>query len=519
MARRRALVSVSNKTGLVEFVRGLVEMDWEIVSTGGTAQTLQEAGLPVLPVSQVTGFPEILEGRVKTLHPMVHGGILARREADHMAQLAEHQITPIDLVVVNLYPFRETIARPGVTLTEAIENIDIGGPTMVRAAAKNYQYVTIVVNPQRYSLVLEHLRSSGEVPLKTRLELAAEAFAHTADYDQHITAYLNNQLMADGQGDSTEKPVFPTRFTLIGEKVQDLRYGENPHQRAAFYRTVHLSGGLGQAKQLHGKELSFNNLVDLQAAWALVKEFGKPAAVIVKHTNPCGAAEREELLPAYQAALAADPVSAFGGIVAFNRPVDEATAKALSEIFLEVIVAPGFAPAALELLQSKKNLRLMAVDLQTQEVSWEIKTIEGGFLVQEADRDDLNPAELKVVSKRQPSPAEWEELNFAWKVVKHVKSNAIVVTKNKQTLGVGAGQMNRVGSARIALEQAGAEARGAVMSSDAFFPFRDTVDEAARAGITAIIQPGGSVRDEESIQAADEHGIAMVFTGIRHFKH
>lgn len=543
MVKRRALISVSNKQGILDFARGLVELDWEIVSTGGTAQALQDAGLPVTKVSQVTGFPEILEGRVKTLHPLIHGGILARRVPEHLAQLKEHQITPIDLVVVNLYPFRETVARPGVTLAEAIENIDIGGPSMVRGAAKNYTDVAIVVNPDRYDLVLNELRAAGQVAETLRMQLAAEAYAHTAEYDQWIAAYLKEQLQlvpaekpavdpAANQADAPATPetsaipavmeasaLFPDRFVLTGEKVQDLRYGENPHQKAAFYRLVPAAGGLGTAKQLQGKELSFNNLVDLQAAWALAKEFTEPAAVIVKHTNPCGTAESSTQLEAYQLALAADPVSAYGGIAAFNRPLEGDTAKALSQLFLEVIVAPGFSTEALDVLQRKQNLRLMEVGLNEDAENLEIKAVEGGFLVQETDDIALNPEEWQVVTERQPSAAEWEELKFARKIVKHVKSNAIVVTKDKRTLGVGAGQMNRVGSARIALEQAGDKAQGAVMSSDAYFPFRDTLDEAAKAGITAIIQPGGSIRDAESIQAANEHGMAMVFTGIRHFKH
>ncbi len=539
MIKRRALISVSNKQGIIDFARGLAEMDWEIVSTGGTAQALQDAGLPVTKVAQVTGFPEILEGRVKTLHPLIHGGILARRVPEHLAQLKEHQITPIDLVVVNLYPFRETVARPGVTLAEAIENIDIGGPSMVRGAAKNYTDVAIVVNPDRYDLVLNELRAAGQVPETLRMQLAAEAYAHTAEYDQWIAAYLKEQLQvaaadnpaansadAPATTEATAAPaaaeataLFPTRFVLTGEKVQDLRYGENPHQKAAFYRLTPTAGGLGTAKQLQGKELSFNNLVDLQAAWALVKEFTEPAAVIVKHTNPCGTAESSTQLKAYQRALAADPVSAYGGIAAFNQPVEGETAQALSQLFLEVIVAPGFSAEALDVLQRKQNLRLMAVDPNAAAENFEVKAVEGGFLVQETDDIALNPEEWQVVTERQPSAVEWEELKFARKIVKHVKSNAIVVTKDKQTLGVGAGQMNRVGSARIALEQAGEKAQGAVMSSDAYFPFRDTLDEAAKAGITAIIQPGGSIRDAESIQAANEHGIAMVFTGVRHFKH
>lgn len=528
MGRRRALVSVFNKAGLVDFVCGLIEMDWEIISTGGTARVLQEAGLDITSVSEVTGFPEILEGRVKTLHPRIHAGILARRENFHLTQLQEHQITPIDLVVVNLYPFKETVAKSGVTLQEAVENIDIGGPAMLRAAAKNFQDVAVVVHPERYPQILECLRTQNEIPYEVRQELACEAFAHTADYDQHIYAYLRTQLEANYNSDfnlrtfskeATQEETFGSHFILLGEKVQDLRYGENPHQKAAFYRTLPFSGGLGQARQLYGKELSFNNLVDMQAAWGLVKEFSNPAAVIVKHTNPCGTAERDSLLEAYQKAFEADPVSAYGGIVAFNQPVDKSTAQALSEIFLEVIIAPGFTVEAVDILTKKKNIRLIEVNQTKRDSFLDIKTVEGGFLVQEVDQVDYKPEELQVVTERQPSPEEWAELKFAWKLVKHVKSNAIVVSKDRQTLGIGAGQMNRVGAARIALEQAGERAQGAVMASDAFFPFRDTVDEAARAGIKAIIQPGGSVRDEESIQAANEHGIAMVFTGIRHFKH
>lgn len=507
---RRALISVSDKRGLQEVARGLVELGFEILSTGGTARALEGWGIPVTPVSAVTGFPEILEGRVKTLHPKIHGGILAKREPGHLAQLAEQGIALIDLVVVNLYPFRETVSRPGVTLEEAVENIDIGGPALVRAAAKNHAYVTVVVNPARYPEILQQLQTRGEVDAQTRFALAVEAFAHTAAYDAAIAQYLSNVY--------TGSP-FPPVVALVGEKVQDLRYGENPHQRAAFYREAGAAGGLAAARQLQGKELSFNNLMDAQAAWALVQELPARAAVIIKHNNPCGAAAAESLAEAYRKAFAADSTSAFGGIVGFNAEVDEETAQELIKTFLEVVVAPGFTPAALAVLKQKEALRLLEVPLAAPGRLWDVKALSGGFLVQEADLADAAPEEWRVVTKRAPSPAEMEELAFAWKVVKHVKSNAIVVTKGRVTLGVGAGQMNRVGAARLALEQAGEAARGAVLASDAFFPFPDTVEVAARAGITAIIQPGGSVRDEEAIATADRYDLAMVFTGRRHFKH
>lgn len=513
MKVRRVLISVSDKTGIIEFARGLVELGWEVISTGGTASLLQQQGVPVTLVSEVTGFPEILEGRVKTLHPAIHGGILARRVPEHLEELNRQGIELIEMVVVNLYPFLQTISRPEVTLEEAIENIDIGGPAMVRAAAKNFEYVTVVVNPARYQQILEVLRQEGEVPRPLRMELAQEAFLHTSEYDFQVQGYLARQLEREQKTEG-----MPRRFILVGEKLMDLRYGENPHQKAAFYSRPG-RGGAGVLQQLHGKELSYNNLLDLNSAWSLVQEFSAPAAVIIKHTNPCGAAQGKDLTEAYQRALEADPVSAFGGIVALNRPVDEKTASLLSEIFLEVVAAPGFEPRALDILRAKKNLRLLSLLPQDGDAEHEIKTVPGGFLVQEVDRVDLDPHNLQVVTRRQPTPEEWEDLHFAWRVVKHVKSNAIVVCRGRQTLGVGAGQMNRVGSVRIALEQAKEKARGAVLASDAFFPFRDSVDEAGRAGITAIIQPGGSVRDEESIQAADEYGIAMVFTGVRHFKH
>lgn len=508
---KRALLSVSDKTGIVELAQGLVELGIEIISTGGTAKTLQEAGIPVTYVSDITGFPEILDGRVKTLHPKVHGGILALRSPEHLKQLEELEIEPIDLVVVNLYPFRETIAKPGVTLADAIENIDIGGPTMVRAAAKNHRHVLIVVNPARYNQVLTAIKEKNVSDLM-RLSLAQEAFAHTAAYDSAINDYLSGLL---GQ-------TFPAELSVTAELAQPLRYGENPHQRAAFYRLPQVQGAcIANAQQLHGKELSYNNILDANAALELVREFNEPAVAIIKHNNPCGCAIGADLATAYQRALEADPLSAFGGIVACTRPVDQATAEKMSEIFLEAVIAPDFTDEALEILTKKKNLRLLKTgDLREQSNDTiEIRKVNGGLLVQQFDRSLLDPEALKVVSEKQPTQEQLDEMIFAMAIVKHVKSNAIVVTKDKQLIGVGAGQMNRVGSANIALTQAGEKARGAIMASDAFIPFRDTLDSAAKAGIAAVIQPGGSVRDEDAIAACNEHGIAMVFTGMRHFKH
>jgi len=513
LALQRALISVSNKAGVIEFSRGLVELGVEIVSTGGTAKALREAGVPVTYISDVTGFPEILDGRVKTLHPTVHGGILALRNPDHLGQLAKHNITPIDLVAVNLYPFRETIAKPGVTLAEAIENIDIGGPTMVRSAAKNYENVLVIVNPERYHEVLEALRK-GEAGRELRMALAREAFAHTASYDAAITAYLS------GIGEGAEQ--FPPTMDLSLKRVQVLRYGENPHQQAAFYRDPAVTGPcVGNAVQLAGKELSYNNILDINAAFELVREFIEPAAVIVKHNNPCGCAVSAQLADAYLKALEGDPVSAYGGIIALNRVVDAPTAQEMAKLFVEAIIAPGYEDQALEILKKKANLRLLStgdLTIQTND-RLDMRKVNGGLLVQEFDREVLKLPELKVVTKRTPTQNEMDELIFAMTLVKHVKSNAIVLTKERQLIGVGAGQMNRVGSAKIAINQAGEKAAGAVLGSDAFFPFNDTVLEAARAGITAIIQPGGSIRDEESIKACDEAGMAMVFTGMRHFKH
>ncbi|MDD2221257.1 MAG: bifunctional phosphoribosylaminoimidazolecarboxamide formyltransferase/IMP cyclohydrolase [Clostridia bacterium] len=510
--KKRAIISVSDKTVVVELARELVALDYEVVSTGGTYKVICEADIAATYVTEITGFPEILGGRVKTLHPFVHAGILAMRTDEHLTQLKELGIAPIDLVFVNLYPFRQTIQKPAVSLAEAIENIDIGGPSMVRAAAKNYQAVAVCVNPERYGEIVAKLKD-GSLDEATRLSLACEAFTHTAEYDAYISAYLQKVTAA--------KELFPKVSLLLGEKIQDLRYGENPHQKASFYRDFGAEGaGIGTARQLHGKELSFNNIVDINAALELVREFDQPAAVIVKHTNPCGSALGKTLCEAYVRALEADPLSAYGGIIGLNREVDTETAKEMAKLFVEAIIAPKFSAEALEILQAKKNVRLLETgELTANQVGIDIKKVNGGFLIQESDSGKVGINDLKVVSNRQPSKNELSELMFAWTLVKHVKSNAIVVTKDRQSVGVGAGQMNRVGAAEIAFKQGGEKCQGAVLASDAFFPFRDTVDAAAKAGITAIIQPGGSIRDEESIEAANEHGIALVFTGMRHFKH
>lgn len=511
MKIERALISVSDKTGLVEFARVLHGMGVEIISTGGTMKTLKAAGIPVVYVSEVTGFPEIMDGRVKTLNPYIHGGILAIRDnPDHVRAMHHHKIKGIDMVVVNLYPFRQTVAKPDVTLDEAVENIDIGGPAMIRAAAKNFAFVAVVVNPERYTAIAEELTKKGEISPEMRMELAREAYSHTAEYDAYIAKYFGGQL---GVGK------FPAKLQLFFDKAQDLRYGENPHQQAAFYREPGYDGpGAGGAKQLHGKELSFNNIVDIEAAFNIVNEFAAPAATIIKHTNPCGTGTGESLTAAYVKAYEADPVSAFGGIVGLNREVDKATAEHIGQLFAEAVIAPAYSEEALAVLTAKKNVRLLTAKFGRDDKALDIKRVAGGILVQDADVSEPD-AKIEVVTKRAPTEAELSQLDFAWRVVKHVKSNAIVVAAGDRTLGVGAGQMNRVGAANIALAQAGEAAKGAVLASDAFFPFRDTVDAAAKAGITAIIQPGGSVRDEESIKACDEYGIAMVFTGVRHFKH
>ncbi|MDX9871404.1 MAG: bifunctional phosphoribosylaminoimidazolecarboxamide formyltransferase/IMP cyclohydrolase [Clostridia bacterium] len=509
---RLALLSVSDKNGIVEFAGSLTELGFSIISTGGTAQALKEAGIAATPVSELTGFPEILEGRVKTLHPKIHAGILAKGNAAHLEQLAKLQIEPIELVVVNLYPFQETVARRGVLLAEAIENIDIGGPSMLRSAAKNYQRVTVVVNPDSYGEIIAQLQKNGNIDERTRFQLALEAFTHTAEYDMAISTYLSRDIRGEE---------FPNVWFLSGTKKQELRYGENPHQKAAFYGAPQdAPGSLAGAEQLQGKELSYNNLVDLQAAWSVVQDFTTPAATIIKHTNPCGTALGGDILEAYMRAYAADSISAFGGIIGLNKTVDAKTAREISKTFMEAVIAPGFSPEALTLLADKKNLRLLAMgEKPGLEQQYWIEPLSGGFLVQQWDKELIKSEDLKVVSNKQPDSELMKELLFAWKVVKHVKSNAIVISKNKQTLGVGAGQMNRVGAARIALEQAGNQARGAVLASDAYFPFSDTVELAAKQGIKAVIQPGGSIRDEDTIQKANEYGLIMVFTGVRHFKH
>ncbi|WP_100330185.1 bifunctional phosphoribosylaminoimidazolecarboxamide formyltransferase/IMP cyclohydrolase [Bacillus xiapuensis] len=510
--KKRALISVSDKSGVVEFAKELAGLDFEIISTGGTKKMLEEANVPVMSVSEVTGFPEILEGRVKTLHPFIHGGLLAKRDqANHLKQMEEQGIAPIDLICVNLYPFQQTIAKPDVTVEEAIENIDIGGPTMLRAAAKNHAYVTVIVDAADYGTVVEELKTDGQTTNETRRKLAAKVFRHTASYDAMIAKYMT-ELTGEEQ---------PETATFTYELKQRLRYGENPHQQAAFYQEPLGSAfSVARAKQLHGKELSYNNIRDTDAALQIVREFTEPAAVAVKHMNPCGVGIGETIQEAYARAYEADPTSIFGGIIALNRPVDQTLAEKLHEIFLEIIIAPEFTEEALEILTAKKNIRLLTLPFDGEKSKEKVLTsVEGGLLVQELDRHSLEDADIRIVTKREPTEEEWAALKLGWKVVKHVKSNAIAVTNDEMTLGIGAGQMNRVGAAKIALEQAGEKAQGAALASDAFFPMNDTVEAAAKAGITAIIQPGGSIRDEESIKKADEHGIAMVLTGVRHFKH
>lgn len=510
---RLALLSVSNKSGLIDLARSLVEeFAFELISSGGTAQALKAAGLTVTKVADYTGHPEILGGRVKTLHPRIHGGILARRDnpAD-VRDLESNQIRPIDLVVVNLYPFEQTIAQPGVTLEEAIEQIDIGGPALLRAAAKNYTHIAVLCDPTQYDTYLQQLRQhGGETSLEFRRAAAKFAFGHTASYDQVIATYLSSEAT----------DALPQRFTLSGQQLQSLRYGENPHQPAAWYQTGTIPTGWAAATKLQGKELSYNNLVDLEAARRLIAEFtDTPAAVILKHNNPCGAAMATSLQEAYARAFAADSVSAFGGIVALNRPIDAPTAAALTQTFLECVVAPACEPEAQEILSAKSKVRVLLLPDLSVGPKQTVKAIAGGFLAQAADDVQEHPNQWQVVTEHQPTPEQETELLFAWKVCKHVKSNAIVVTRDGTTLGVGAGQMNRVGSVKIALEQAGAKAQGAVLASDGFFPFDDSVRTAAAAGVTAIVQPGGSLRDPDSIQAANELGLVMVFTGIRHFLH
>ena len=513
---KRALLSVSDKTGLAEFAKELQSMGMEIISTGGTYSLLQNSGLSVMQVSEVTQFPEMMDGRVKTLHPNIHGAILARRDKKaHLQDLKKHNIIPIDMVVVNLYPFRETIQKDGVSLEEAVEQIDIGGPTLIRAAAKNFEWVVVVVNPTKYPLILTELEENdGQISLDTRQKLAVEAFQHTMEYDSYISDYLSKQFPV-----SSEK--FPSYLLFPFKKVQNLRYGENPHQDAAFYSELKISEPcVTNAQQIQGKELSFNNIYDLDAALELIKEFSEPAAAIIKHTNPCGFALGENICEAYKMAYATDPLSAYGSIVAFNREVSEAVASEIIKTFVEAVIAPDFEEVALEILKTKENLRLLkTLPLMPPQFSWDWKKVVGGILVQERDLKELTESDLKFVSKIQPTPEQLDSLLFAWKVVKHIKSNAILLVKDKHTTGVGAGQMSRIDSVNIAIKKAGESANGSVMASDAYFPFRDSIDTAAETGVIAIIEPGGSIRDQEVIDAANEHEIPLVFTGIRCFRH
>ena len=514
----RALISVSDKTGVVELSKALAGYGVEILSTGGTAKLLREAGLTVKDVSDFTGFPEMLDGRVKTLHPKVHGGLLGiRSNPDHQAKMREHGIEPIDMVVVNLYPFEATVAHADCSMAEAIENIDIGGPTMLRSAAKNNRDVTVLVDAADYQTVIAEMAANhGGVSEQTNFKLAVKVYQHTAAYDGAISNWLGARL-----GDSPIE--YPETFSLQVRKAQDLRYGENPHQSAAFYTEKNISEPcVSNAVQLQGKELSFNNIIDLDAAIETVKEFtGNPAAVIIKHTNPCGVALSDSPLSAYLKARACDPVSAFGGIVGFNCTVDAEAARELTSTFLEAVIAPGYDEEALAIFTAKKNVRVMQVPLLDTYTAtgYDLKRVTGGLLLQGRDLGMISAADCRVVTTRQPTADELAGLDFAWRVCKHVKSNAIVFTTADQTVGIGAGQMSRVDSSKIAVQKAQLPIQGTVLASDAFFPFRDGVDAAAEAGVTAIIQPGGSVRDEEVVQAANEHGIAMLFTGMRHFRH
>ncbi len=515
---RRALVSVSDKRGLIPFVTGLTELGVEVLSTGGTCRQLREAGLDVIEVSEKTGFPEIMDGRVKTLHPVIHGGLLGRRGTDESV-MDEHGIEPIDLLVVNLYPFEQTIAREDATIAEAIENIDIGGPAMIRAASKNHDGVAVIVEPDDYESVLNDLKTDA-LSLESRRRLAAKAYAHTASYDTAITHYLSNSLGDDALGQ---------RHLYSGKLSERMRYGENPHQNAAFYVDQQApAGSLAAARQLQGKALSYNNIADSDAALECVKQFESPACVIVKHANPCGVAVADNILDAYDKAFKTDPTSAFGGIIAFNRPLDIKTAEAIVDRqFVEVIVAPSIAADALEVVAAKKNVRVLETgeldeSLAGRAPTFDFKKVSGGLLVQNTDLGAITEADLKVVTDLAPTPQQIQDMLFAWTVVKYVKSNAIIFCKDNMTIGVGAGQMSRVYSTRIAAIKAadeGLEIQGSVMASDAFFPFRDGIDAAAETGISAIIQPGGSMRDDEVIKAANEHGLAMVFTGMRHFRH
>jgi phosphoribosylaminoimidazolecarboxamide formyltransferase/IMP cyclohydrolase len=530
VAIERALISVYDKSGIVEFARELAALGAEIVSTGGTAKLMRDSGIPVRDVSDLTGWLEMLGGRVKTLHPKIHGGILYQRgKAEDRKQVAEHSIVPIDLVVVNLYPFSATAAKPDVTPEDLIENIDIGGPAMVRSAAKNFQSVGVVTDPADYVAIAAELRDTRELSLATRLSLARKAYARTARYDGEIATELERLAAADSGVTIGPVERLPERIHIALERRQSMRYGENPHQAAALYVPAgRPAAGLAGARQLQGKELSYNNLVDLDAAWALVQEFKQPAVAIIKHNNPCGASEQDSLRDAYLKALACDPISAYGGVLAFNRPLDAAAAEEVAKLFVECIVAPGYQPEAVSAFASRRNLRLLEFAPRPAAAApclleeFMLKPISGGMLVQEADRHELAEADLKVVTGRAPTESEMRGLLFAWKVAKHVKSNAIVFAREGQTVGIGAGQMSRVDSVKIAVMKAataGLSLAGSVVASDAFFPFADGVEEAGKAGATAVIQPGGSVHDADVIAAANKFGMAMVFAGVRHFRH
>lgn len=516
----RALISVSDKKGIVDFAKELVKLNIEIISTGGTSAILKDAGLEVINISDITGFPECLDGRVKTLDPHIHGGLLAiRNNEEHMRQIKELGVEPIDIVVVNLYPFKETILKDGVTLEEAIENIDIGGPTMLRAAAKNYQDVSVIIDPLDYAQVILQLKEKKKVSKETNFYLASKVFAHTAHYDALISEYLSKQKMDN---------ILPNTITMTFEKIQDMRYGENPHQKAAFYKEIgNTKGLLTNAIQLHGKELSFNNINDTNGALELLKEYEEPTIVACKHANPCGVGSGNDIYEAYMKAYSSDPKSIFGGIVVSNREIDLLTAKEINKIFVEIVLAPDFTGEALDILKGKKNIRLLKLDnIQNKQPdnSYDLKKVSGGLLVQTVNNVLYDKSELKVVTKRKPTQEEMEDLEFTWKIVKYTKSNGIAIGKNKQSLGIGPGQVNRIWACTQAIDHAkealGAKVLdGACLASDAFFPFADCVEEAAKAGITSIIQPGGSMRDQESIDLCDKYGIAMVFTGIRHFMH
>lgn len=508
----RALISVSDKTGVIDFAKGLRAAGIEIISTGGTKTALEEAGIEIISIDEVTGFPEMMDGRVKTLHPKIHGGLLGRRDSEsHMEAMEKEAIQPIDIVCVNLYPFKETILKPETTEADAIENIDIGGPSMLRSAAKNHAFVTAIVDPVDYGIVLAEIQQEGHTSLETRRKLAAKVFRHTAAYDALIGQYLTEAV---GEKD-------PENLTLTYTRKQDLRYGENSHQEAAFYQAaLPTSYSIASAEQLHGKELSFNNIRDADAALRIMREFTEPTVVALKHMNPCGIGSGETIFSAWEAAYAADPVSIFGGIIVLNREVDLVSAQAMTQLFLEIIIAPSYSEEALAVLKTKKNLRLLQVDFSNVEGNAnEMVSVLGGLLVQQDDRAMEEPESWTVVTDRQPTKEEQAAMAFAWKAVKHVKSNAIVVANQQQTLGIGAGQMNRVGSVKLAIEQAGAKAETAALASDAYFPMDDSVEYAAKHGIKAIIQPGGSIKDQASIDMANKYGIAMVFTGVRHFRH